>query len=92
MPRSDRRFLNGEFLTFCVTAILLVGAISAAYAVSQYQLDNHEKRLTGVETNVNQNENLLIEIKTDVRWMRSQMTHAMRNMGIPHMQTQNKDN
>ena len=65
---------NAESLGFVVTILCVLASISASYGVSQHQLNRHEAKLAEVEERINQNENLLIEIANDVRWIREQIS------------------
>ena len=65
---------NAESLGFVVTILFVLASISASYGVSQHQLNRHEAKLAEVEQRINQNENLLIEIANDVRWIREQLS------------------
>ena len=65
---------NAESLGFIVTVLFVLASISASYGVSQHQLNRHEAKLAEVEERINQNENLLIEIASDVRWIREQIS------------------
>ena len=65
---------NAESLGFVVTILFVLASISASYGVSQHQLNRHEAKLAEVEERINQNENLLIEIAYDVRWIREQIS------------------
>ena len=65
---------NAESLGFIVTVLFVLASISASYGVSQHQLNRHEAKLAEVEIRINQNENLLIEIASDVRWIREQIS------------------
>tara|TARA_Y100001968_G_C19128674_1_gene605580 strand:- start:136 stop:363 length:228 start_codon:yes stop_codon:yes gene_type:complete len=65
---------NAESLGFIVTILFVLASISASYGVSQHQLNRHEAKLAEVEERINQNENLLIEIANDVRWIREQIS------------------
>ena len=65
---------NAESLGFVVTILFVLASISASYGVSQHQLNPHEAKLAEVEERINQNENLLIEIANDVRWIREQIS------------------
>ena len=65
---------NAESLGFIVTVLFVLASISASYGVSQHQLNRHEAKLAEVEQRINQNENLLIEIANDVRWIREQIS------------------
>ena len=66
--------LNAESLGFIATILFVLASISASYGVSQHQLNRHEAKLAEVEERINQNENLLIEIANDVRWIREQIS------------------
>ena len=70
--------LNAESLGFIVTILFVLASISASYGVSQHQLNRHEAKLAEVEERINQNENLLIEIANDVRWIREQISRNPR--------------
>ena len=65
---------NAESLGFVVTILFVLASISASYGVSQHPLNRHEAKLAEVEERINQNENLLIEIANDVRWIREQIS------------------
>ena len=65
---------NAESLGFIVTVLFVLASISASYGVSQHQLNRHEAKLAEVEERINQNENLLIEIANDLRWIREQIS------------------
>jgi|TARA_R100000458_G_scaffold1078_3_gene919 septal ring factor EnvC (AmiA/AmiB activator) len=65
---------NAESLGFIATILFVLASISASYGVSQHQLNRHEAKLAEVEERINQNENLLIEIANDVRWIREQIS------------------
>ena len=65
---------NAESLGFIVTVLFVIASISASYGVSQHHLNRHEAKLAEVEERINQNENLLIEIANDVRWIREQIS------------------
>ena len=65
---------NAESLGYVVTVLFVLASISASYGVSQHQLNRHEAKLAEVEDRINQNENLLIKIANDVRWIREQMS------------------
>ena len=65
---------NAESLGFVVTILFVLASISASYGVSHHQLNRHEAKLAEVEERINQNENLLIEIANDVRWIREQIS------------------
>ena len=72
------KYLNGETVGFIVTVMFVLASISASYGVSQHQLNDHEERLKEVDRKVNHNENLLIEVAADVRWMRARMARDDR--------------
>ena len=66
---------NAESLGFVVTILFILASISASYGVSQHQLDRHEKRLAEVEERVMETEKVLIEVATNVRWIRDQIAN-----------------
>ena len=66
---------NAESLGFIVTILFILASISASYGVSQHQLDRHEKRLAEVEQRVMETEKVLIEVATNVRWIRDQIAN-----------------
>ena len=66
---------NAESLGFIVTVLFVLASISASYGVSQHQLNRHEAKLAEVEERINANENLLIEVANNVRWIWEQMSH-----------------
>ena len=66
---------NAESLGFVVTILFILASISASYGVSQHQLDRHEKRLAEVEQRVMETEKVLIEVATNVRWIRDQIAN-----------------
>ena len=66
---------NAESLGFVVTILFILAAISASSGVSQHQLDRHEKRLAEVEERVMETEKVLVEVATNVRWIRDQIAN-----------------
>ncbi len=66
---------NAESLGFIVTILFILASISASYGVSQHQLDRHEKRLAEVEERVMETEKVLVEVATNVRWIRDQIAN-----------------
>ena len=66
---------NAESLGFIVTVLFILASISASYGVSQHQLDRHEKRLAEVEDRVMETEKVLVEVATNVRWIRDQIAN-----------------
>jgi hypothetical protein len=66
---------NAESLGFIVTVLFVLASISASYGVSQHQLNRHEAKLAEVEERINANENLLIEVANNVRWIREHGSH-----------------
>ena len=70
--------LNGETVGFLVTVLFVLASISASYGVAQHQLNRHEEKLAEVEEKVNGNENFLIEIAADVKWIRARMARDDR--------------
>ena len=72
------RNLNGETLGFVVTILFVLASISASYGVSQHQINRHEKKLEEVDEKINSNENLLIGVAADVKWIRSRMARDDR--------------
>ena len=66
---------SAESLGFVITVLFGLASISASYGVSQHQLNRHEAKLAEVDIRINQNENLLIEVANNVRWIREQMSH-----------------
>ena len=67
--------LNAESLGFIVTILFVLASISASYGVSQHQLNSHEQRLAEVEDRVMETEKVLIEVATNVRWIRDQIAN-----------------
>ena len=70
--------LNGETVGFVVTILFVLASISASYGVAQHQLNRHEAKLAEVEEKVNGNENFLIAIAADVKWIRARMARDDR--------------
>tara|TARA_Y100001973_G_scaffold11401_1_gene15508 strand:- start:275 stop:508 length:234 start_codon:yes stop_codon:yes gene_type:complete len=66
---------NAESLGFVVTVLFVLASISASYGVSQHQLNRHEVRLAEVEDRVMETEKVLIEVATNVRWIRDQIAN-----------------
>jgi len=62
--------INGEAVGFFVTILFVLASISASYGVSQHQLDRHEKDIQDIKEDVDSNEDILIEIRNDVKWLR----------------------
>lgn len=65
--------LNGETIGFLVTVLFVLASISASYGVSQHQLNKHEEDIKIIKTDVDTNEDILIEIRNDVKWLRHKM-------------------
>ena len=65
--------LNAETIGFLVTVLFVLASISASYGVSQHQLNRHEARLAEVEDRVMETEKVLVEVATNVRWIREQI-------------------
>ena len=65
--------LNGETIGFLVTVLFVLASISASYGVSQHQLNKHEEDIKIIKTDVDNNEDILIEIRNDVKWLRHKM-------------------
>ena len=65
--------LNGETVGFLVTIMFVLASISASYGVSQHQLNRHDKDIETIKTDVDKNEDILIEIRNDVKWLRRKM-------------------
>ncbi len=70
---------NAESLGFIVTILFVLASISASYGVSQHQLNSHEQRLAEVEDRVMETEKVLIEVATNVRWIRDQIANHQSN-------------
>ena len=62
--------LNGETVGFLVTIVFVLASISASYGVSQHQLNRHDKDIETIKMDVDRNEDILIEIRNDVKWLR----------------------
>ena len=62
--------LNGETVGFLITIAFVLASISASYGVSQHQLDKHEEDIKIIKRDVDSNEDILIEIRNDVKWLR----------------------
>lgn len=65
--------LNGETVGFVVTIMFVLASISASYGVSQHQLNRHDKDIETIKMDVDKNEDILIEIRNDVKWLRRKM-------------------
>lgn len=65
--------LNGETVGFVVTILFVLASISASYGVSQHQLNKHEEDIKTIKTDVDKNEDILIEIRNDVKWLRQKL-------------------
>ena len=62
--------INGETVGFIVTILFVLASISASYGVSQHQLNRHDKDIETIKMDVDKNEDILIEIRNDVKWLR----------------------
>jgi outer membrane receptor for monomeric catechols len=51
----------------------VLASISASYGVSQHQLNRHDKDIETIKMDVDKNEDILIEIRNDVKWLRHKM-------------------
>jgi hypothetical protein len=67
------KHLNGETVGFLVTILFVLASISASYGVSQHQLNRHDKDIETIKMDVDKNEDILIEIRNDVKWLRHKM-------------------
>ena len=67
------KHLNGETVGFLVTIMFVLASISASYGVSQHQLNRHDKDIETIKMDVDKNEDILIEIRNDVKWLRHKM-------------------
>ena len=65
--------LNGETVGFVVTIMFVLASISASYGVSQHQLNKHEEDIKIIKMDVDKNEDILIEIRNDVKWLRHKL-------------------
>ena len=65
--------LNGETVGFVVTILFVLASISASYGVSQHQLNKHEEDIKTIKTDVDKTEDILIEIRNDVKWLRQKL-------------------
>ena len=70
--------LNAETIGFLVTVLFVLASISASYGVSQHQLNRHEARLAEVEDRVMETEKVLVEVATNVRWIREQIDRQQK--------------
>ena len=61
--------INGETVGFIVTILFVLASISASYGVSQHQLNKHEEDIQTIKKDVDSNEDILIEIRNDVKWI-----------------------
>jgi len=71
------KFLSVDASGFIIAALSAIAAFSASYGITQSEIQKHATRLNVVEDNVNDNENLLIEIRNDVKWLRLQVTSRL---------------
>ena len=65
--------LSPETAGFVLTILFVLASISASYGVSQRQLDKHEEDIKTIKRDVDSNEDILIEIRNDVKWLRHKM-------------------
>ena len=70
--------LNAETIGFLVTVLFVLASISASYGVSQHQLNRHEASLAEVEDRVMETEKVLVEVATNVRWIREQIDRQQK--------------
>ena len=68
------KFLSVDASGFIIAALSAIAAFSASYGITQSEIQKHATRLNAVEDSVNDNENLLIEIRNDVKWLRLQVS------------------
>ena len=71
------KFLSVDAPSFIIAALSAIAAFSASYGITQSEIQKHAHRLNTIETNVNNNENLLIEIRNDVKWLRLQVSNRI---------------
>ena len=65
--------MNGELVGFVVTVLIIMVSFSASYGVSQHQLNKHDKEIETIKKNVDSNQNILIEVRNDVKWLRHKL-------------------
>tara|TARA_Y100001973_G_C4921468_1_gene196618 strand:+ start:149 stop:487 length:339 start_codon:yes stop_codon:yes gene_type:complete len=77
MPRLK---ISAEMVGFIFTTLLVLASISASYGVSQHRLNKHEAELQeihddvdGINKEVDENENILLQLKRDISWIREKL-------------------
>lgn len=61
---------HAEFAAVVITVLVIMVSISATYGVSQHQINRHEVDIQSIKEDVDENEDILIEIRNDVKWLR----------------------
>ena len=56
-----------------ITWLTLIVGASAAFAISQHQINRHELKIQQMQEEYRKDHDILLEIKRDVHWIRSNM-------------------
>ena len=64
---------RAELVTLIVTILVILAGVASTYGVSQHQLNNHERDIETIKKDVDSNQNILIEVRNDVKWLRHKL-------------------
>ena len=64
---------RAELVTLIVTILVILAGVASTYGVSQLQLNNHERDIETIKKDVDSNQNILIEVRNDVKWLRHKL-------------------
>jgi len=65
--------LSEEALGDILSIIIVIAGVSATFGITQHQINQHEERLEEMDDEYRQDHDILLEIKRDVHWIRSNM-------------------
>ena len=76
--RNEMTWIKGhaEFAALVITILVIMVSISATYGVSQHQINRHEVDIQSIKEDVDVNEDILIEIRNDVKWLRLKLANG----------------
>jgi hypothetical protein len=65
--------LSAEAFGVILSIIIVIAGVSATFGITQHQINQHEERLEEMDDEYRQDHDILLEIKRDVHWIRSNM-------------------
>jgi len=65
--------MSAEAAAVILSLVVLIAGVGAAFGITQHQLGKQEERLEDMESQYRKDHDILLEIKRDVHWIRSQV-------------------